>query len=1750
MMTTASQALLQCLGWTLVHFLWQGLAIAVWLGLCLHALRRNPANHRYLAGCAALLLMVASPLLTFNRLVDQLPAPQPRWQRAPAPMMATRHALPLTIPIIEPSPRTVNLVRGPAKPSPLSLRERWELALPWLALLWAAGVVAFGIQLLAGWFHVRRSARDAGTLLEEPWATRLAELAERLGLRRSVRLVQSALVEVPATIGWLRPVILLPAGCLTGLSPSQLDAILAHELAHIRRHDYLVNLLQCAVETLLFYHPAVWWASGRIREAREFCCDDLAVAACGNRVAYARALATLEELRPASLALAASGAPLLQRIRRLTARPPVTTGPAGWLATGVVTLLAVTVLLAALPGNRVWASAGDVLQLAQNLTPSQAFARTNRNLVHTSKGRQAIMAKLDAIPVDYALCDEMPLRQVVEQLSRLSQARDPDRQGINFMLLRQSLPLGEVDPVTGAIVPVNNSDLPEVGAVLITIKPEMRGLRLHDLLEIIVRSASAPIRYTVEDYAVAFHLTADPAGMYTRIFHVDPNTFIQGLENVTGIQFSGSQAGGNGSTGGGGGGGNSGGGTGGTGSGVIIPGVQMAPGGGTGAGAGANGGGTGGGATGGGVSNVTRSTPTTNTQAVVRQFFGANGVDFNPTGPGGTQKLIFLDERNGTLMVHAPLEDLQKVGTALEKLSATNAAPITNAVPGTNQPAPPKRKPDGANAAPAANKEILLAMADSGGNTTDERRLIAEARANRPPSAPVPAATEPGDGLPNHPQPSGAGLTDFALADSRLLLDNAARRQSLQLQLEENIVALPVGKALPLALVLGEIKQQLPHPLAASEEIFFRFAPEKEKSPAKAKEKSDPASRQPESLAEVKVTLAPGLGQRSLRQALELICAGANPPLMFAIADDGIVLARRGAADTGLQAHTYRLTTAIFLAELERVTAPIPWARFDRQSTNHLRAPVEQYLASVGIDAWETNRLGLVPKMADFNPNNGELSVRLRSTEITRLGEVLDRSGLIAQTPAKRTKTKGLSTMIFRVEVPVLLQEMERVSSRDSGLVKDPDPTARTQRLLDNYLATVGVNLSEPGDAAGTKKAAFFSALNGTLLVRATAADLARVGEIVKQMNTRGASATGSGQASYGDLALASREALHRQADVIELQQTLTAARKAENQQDFATAARLYEAGYLLAQRIGTQADNESRQIIAGLGSVQFELARRFQQQHDYTSADERLRRLLALDPENVAARALFEANQGLLTAQNTGRSLAPATGTNTLQAAALVQNAKRLIGLGRLAEAGAELEQALKLDPEDDAAVNFLRMVRERMPAVVPVAPAPPTPVTNNLPAPAAPAASADSDQTNRMATGEIPTGESMITRTFKLDYARLRNGLIAATGKSLPPENTTNKAPEITAALRQYLTAAGVDFSTNSPANVGKAIFYNHRKGMLFVHAPPSDLEVIAAAVEALGYVPPQVNLKLKVAEVDPDRVSPAALQALLATTGATFSTNETAAIPLPNFAGATNMFHDPDRPMTNAARQQFFGELTEPQTRQLQVALSNLPPVTWWEGPEITTATGRDSRLQRLDALNVATGVTATGQKGGTGTNAPGVNYQTQGFACGLSVNIHPTVAADSYTIPLSIGPTLTEFVGYDDPANFTPIAASVNGHPITLSDVVSGPHAVVPLPRFRVSQLALDHPGIWDGRTLLAGGLISESVIHFKDKVPYLGDVPLMGQLFTKESSSKQRKLLLLFITPTLINPDGSRFHTDGDMPWVSPNRRQQRKGEKP
>ena len=246
--------------------------------------------------------------------------------------------------------------------------ERW---LPVLVLGWLCGVAALTLRLISGWLWVQRLKSHGASPAADGWQHIVARLSRRLHIAHHVRLLESTLVDVPTVIGWIKPVVLLPASALAGLSPQQLEAILAHELAHIRRHDYLVNLLQTLVETLLFYHPAVWWLSRRIRVERENCCDDLAVSLCGDPYTYAKALADLEELRGAArpqafLAMAASGGSLVQRVRRLLGAPSHAGRAPGWLA-GSATIL---VML----GIAAGAARTDAFQSSQPTPPPPPHA--------------------------------------------------------------------------------------------------------------------------------------------------------------------------------------------------------------------------------------------------------------------------------------------------------------------------------------------------------------------------------------------------------------------------------------------------------------------------------------------------------------------------------------------------------------------------------------------------------------------------------------------------------------------------------------------------------------------------------------------------------------------------------------------------------------------------------------------------------------------------------------------------------------------------------------------------------------------------------------------------------------------------------------------------------------------------------------------------------------------------------------------------------------------------------------------------------------------------------------------------------------------------------------------------------------------------------------------------------------------------------------------------------------------------------
>ncbi len=211
----------------------------------------------------------------------------------------------------------------------------------------------------------------------------LNDLAQRLGLRRTVSVAQSVRIGVPMAVGYLRPLILLPGCVITGLTAAQLEALIAHELAHIRRHDWLVNAFQLLVETVFFYHPAVWWLSRQIRQERENCCDDLAVLLVGDRGTVGRMLLALEELRERTpgLALAATGGNLLSRVRRVVAkgRQPEPTGRE-WLPAGVLLLLAGL-------GGAAWAMSAGTAEKKSPTSPIPAVTGKN-NAASTSDVRR------------------------------------------------------------------------------------------------------------------------------------------------------------------------------------------------------------------------------------------------------------------------------------------------------------------------------------------------------------------------------------------------------------------------------------------------------------------------------------------------------------------------------------------------------------------------------------------------------------------------------------------------------------------------------------------------------------------------------------------------------------------------------------------------------------------------------------------------------------------------------------------------------------------------------------------------------------------------------------------------------------------------------------------------------------------------------------------------------------------------------------------------------------------------------------------------------------------------------------------------------------------------------------------------------------------------------------------------------------------------------------------------------------------
>lgn len=319
------------LGWILVHTLWEGALVSLAATLLLRGMRGASPRARYAVAVAALLIFAGLPL---RRAATHLVHP-------PAARMALHGegGRPLAAASAFPSAAS-----GPALRTRMA--ERLEEVLPWMVLAWGAGMMAFLARLAGGWAWLQHLRWQRSELAPDTLQRRLLDLCRRTGMKRAVTLLACEGLAGPSVVGVLRPAILVPAGWFLNLEPAHLEALLAHELAHVLRHDYLVNLLQSVLEVVFFYHPALWWLSRRIRREREMACDAFAVHQVGSPLPLAEALAVLEtrglgrmNLEPS---LAAHGGSLMERIQNLLLPAPRSSSAPAFGAVAILTLLLAT----------------------------------------------------------------------------------------------------------------------------------------------------------------------------------------------------------------------------------------------------------------------------------------------------------------------------------------------------------------------------------------------------------------------------------------------------------------------------------------------------------------------------------------------------------------------------------------------------------------------------------------------------------------------------------------------------------------------------------------------------------------------------------------------------------------------------------------------------------------------------------------------------------------------------------------------------------------------------------------------------------------------------------------------------------------------------------------------------------------------------------------------------------------------------------------------------------------------------------------------------------------------------------------------------------------------------------------------------------------------------------------------------------------------------------------------------------------
>lgn len=373
-----SSPILASLALTLLHFLWQGILVAAVLKSLLLIFNHNKPQLRYALSTLAMLINLLLPLITFFIIYRTKDSPENY----------------LTDSLV-----FNELIQELKQPDALfsyqELIETLPMLLPYISIVWLIATTLLASKLLIEVTSVSKLTQQQVITPSATLQTRFTELAKQINIKIAPRLLISLKVEVPMAIGWLKPIVLLPANMVSGLNNAQLEMLILHELGHIRRHDYLVNFFQTLVEILLFFHPSVSWVSKQMRNEREYCSDDIAVQHCGNAVAYAHTLVETASLCTKAhnhtipdLAMAASGGDLKQRVVRLVDHHCAPKNNlSNWLASATIIfsmLLLSSKQLLTMPLLDIWSNQTPWQQSDNNqynIEMSPTIRQTNNNIV-------------------------------------------------------------------------------------------------------------------------------------------------------------------------------------------------------------------------------------------------------------------------------------------------------------------------------------------------------------------------------------------------------------------------------------------------------------------------------------------------------------------------------------------------------------------------------------------------------------------------------------------------------------------------------------------------------------------------------------------------------------------------------------------------------------------------------------------------------------------------------------------------------------------------------------------------------------------------------------------------------------------------------------------------------------------------------------------------------------------------------------------------------------------------------------------------------------------------------------------------------------------------------------------------------------------------------------------------------------------------------------------------------------------------